>query len=80
MREINRVLKKVKEKESKVLFTKIGEKNELSDASYHYDDKSVEEKSEDWKGYTIILKTRTNQEGLRITKSCRNKITLKVDG
>ena len=46
LREINRVLKKVKEKESKVLFTKIGEKDELSvigvsDASYHYDDKSV---------------------------------------
>ena len=30
LREINRVLKKVKEKESKVLFTKIGEKDELS--------------------------------------------------
>ena len=46
VREVNRVLKKVREKESKVLFTKIGEKDELSvigvsDASYHYDDKSV---------------------------------------
>ena len=30
LREINRVLKKVREKESKVLFTKIGEKDELS--------------------------------------------------
>ena len=48
LREINRVLKKVKEKESKVLFSKIEEKYELSvigvsDASYHYDDKSVQE-------------------------------------
>ena len=46
LREINRVLKKVREKESRVLFTKIGEKDELSvigvnDASYHHDDKSV---------------------------------------
>ena len=46
LREINRVLKKVREKESRVLFTKIGEKNELcvmgvSDASYHQDDRSV---------------------------------------
>ena len=48
LREINRVLKKVREKESKVLFTKIREKNELSvigisDASYHYNDKSIAE-------------------------------------
>ena len=46
MREVNRVLKKIKEKESKVLFTKIGEKDELSvigvsDASYRYGDKSL---------------------------------------
>ena len=46
LREINRVLKKVREKESRVLFTKIGEKDELSvigvsDASYHHDDRSV---------------------------------------
>ena len=46
LREINRVLKKVREKESRVLFTKIGKKNELSvigvsDASYHHDDRSV---------------------------------------
>ena len=46
LREINRVLKKVREKESRVLFTKIGEKKELcvmgvSDASYHQDDRSV---------------------------------------
>ncbi len=39
-------MKKVREKESRVLFTKIGEKNELnvmgvSDASYHQDDRSV---------------------------------------
>ena len=44
--EMNRVLKKVREKESRVLFTKIREKNELSvmgvsDASYHQDDRSV---------------------------------------
>ena len=46
VREVNRVLKKVREKESKVVFTKIGEKEELcvmgvSDASYHHDDRSV---------------------------------------
>ena len=46
LRDVNRVLKKVKDKESKVLFTRIGEKDELyvigvSDASYHYDDRSV---------------------------------------
>ena len=46
LREINRVLKKVREKESRVLFTKIGKKDELSvmgisDASYHHDDRSV---------------------------------------
>ena len=46
LRDVNRVLKKVKGKESKVLFTRIGEKDELcvigvSDASYHYDDRSV---------------------------------------
>ena len=46
LREINRVLKKVREKESRVVFTRIGSKDELSligvsDASYHYDDKSV---------------------------------------
>ena len=45
-REINRVLKKVRCKESRVLFTKIGEKNKLcvmgvSDATYHQDDRSV---------------------------------------
>ena len=58
MREINRVLKKVKEKESKVLFTKIGEKDELSvigvcDASYHYDDKFVA-------GELIMLENQKN--------------------
>ena len=46
LREVNRVLKKVREKESKVVFTKIGKKEELcvmgvSDASYHNDDRSV---------------------------------------
>ena len=46
LREINRVLKKVREKESRVLFTKIGKKDELSvmgvsDASYHHDDRSM---------------------------------------
>ena len=46
LREVNRVLKKVREKESKVVFTKIGKKEELciigvSDASYHSDDRSV---------------------------------------
>ena len=53
LREVYIVLKKVKEKESKVLFTKIGEKDELSviglsDASYHLDDKSVAEKLLCW--------------------------------
>ena len=46
LRDVNRILKKVQEKESKVLFTKIGEKDQLcvigiSDASYHHDDKSM---------------------------------------
>merc|ERR1711867_111586 len=46
LREVIRVLKKVREKECKVVFTKIGEKEELcvmgvSDASYHHDDRSV---------------------------------------
>ena len=46
LREVNRVLKKVREKESNVVFTKIGEKDEfcvigVSDASYHHDDRSV---------------------------------------
>ena len=40
------MLKKVREKESKVLFTKIGKKDEftvmgVSDASYHHDDRSM---------------------------------------
>ena len=46
LREVNRVLKKVRDKESKVVFTKIGEKEELCvmgvrDASYHHHDRSV---------------------------------------
>ena len=46
IREVYRLVKRVIEKESKVVFTKIGEKEELcvmgvSDASYHHDDKSV---------------------------------------
>ncbi len=46
LREVNRVLKKVREKESKVVFTKIGEKEELcvmgvSDELYNHDDRSV---------------------------------------
>ena len=46
LRQVNRVLKKVKEKESKVVFTKIGNKEELcvmgvSDRLYHHDDRSV---------------------------------------
>ena len=46
LREINRVLKKVREKDSRVIFTKIGNKKDLSvigvsDASYHCDDRSV---------------------------------------
>ena len=45
-REINRMLKKIREKESRVLFTTIGKKDELSvigvsDASYNHDDRSV---------------------------------------
>ena len=40
MREINKVIQKVKEKENRVIFSKIGDKEdlfilELSDASYH---------------------------------------------
>ena len=47
LREVNRVLKKVREKESKVVFTKIGEKDDLcvmgeSDASYHHDNRLVD--------------------------------------
>ena len=46
LREINKVLKKVREKDSRVLFTKVGKKDELivmgvSYASYHHDDRSV---------------------------------------
>ena len=46
LREVNRIIKKVREKESKVVFSRIGEKDELciigvSDASYHCDDRSV---------------------------------------
>ena len=46
LRDINRVLKKVREKESRVLFTKIHKKDELSvmgvsDASYNHHDISV---------------------------------------
>ena len=46
LRKVNRVLKKVREKESKEVFTKIGEKEylyvtEVSDASYHHDNRSV---------------------------------------
>ena len=40
------MIKKVREKESRVMFTKIGKKNELSvmgvsDVSYHHDDRSM---------------------------------------
>ena len=40
------MLKKVREKDSRVLFTKVGKKDELivmvvSDASYHHEDRSV---------------------------------------
>ena len=46
LREINRVLKKVRERESKVVFSRIGNKEELcvigvSDASYHCSERSV---------------------------------------
>ena len=46
LREMNRVLKEVREKESRVLFKKIGKKYYLSvigvsDASYHHDDRSL---------------------------------------
>ena len=46
LREVIRILKKVHEKESKVVFKRIGDKKELCivgvcDASYHCDDKSV---------------------------------------
>ena len=46
LRDVNRILKKVHEKESKVMFWKVGEKKDLCvigvcDASYHYDDNSV---------------------------------------
>ena len=44
LREVNRVLKKVRENESKVVFTKVGDKEELcvmgvSDALYYHNDK-----------------------------------------
>ena len=46
LKEVNIVLKKVQEKESKVMFKKIGEKEDLcitgvTDASYKNDDRSV---------------------------------------
>ena len=46
LRSVNRVLKKVHKKESKVKFKKIGNRADLCivgvcDASYHYDDNSV---------------------------------------
>ena len=64
MREVNRVLKKVKDKESKVSITKIGDKDELSvtwvsNASYHYDDKSVARK-------IVMLENKKTMETLPI--------------
>ena len=46
LREVNRVIKKVREKESKVFFSRLGKIEDLcvmgvSDASYHHDDRSV---------------------------------------
>ena len=45
LRDVNRLLKKVQEKESNVVFKRIGKKEYLCvigvcDASYHYDDRS----------------------------------------
>ena len=46
LRNMNRILQKVREKDCKIIFKKIDDKDELgvvgiSDASYHYDDNSV---------------------------------------
>merc|ERR1712074_471854 len=46
LRDVNRILKKVREKNNKVVFKKIGEKGEIcvsgvSDASYHQDENAV---------------------------------------
>ena len=46
LRDVNRILQKVREKNNKVVFRKIGEKGEIcvdgiSDASYHQDDNAV---------------------------------------
>ena len=59
LRDVNRVLKKVQGKESKVMFRRIGTKEELCvigvcNASYHNDDKSVA-------GEMIILGNRMNE-------------------
>ena len=56
---MNRVLKKVQEKESKVKFRRIGTKEELCvlgvyDASYHNDEKSVA-------GEMIMLGNKVNE-------------------
>ena len=56
---MNRVLKKVQEKESKVMFRKMGTKEELCvlgvcDASYHNNEKSVP-------GEMIILGSKKNK-------------------
>ena len=46
LREVNRILKRVREKESRVKFVRVGQKEDLlivgvSDASYHNDERSV---------------------------------------
>ena len=46
LRQVNRVLQKVREKESKIVFKKIGEKRSLcvfgiGDSSYHQDENAV---------------------------------------
>ena len=87
LREVNRVLKKVRENESKVVFTKIGEKEELcvlgvSDALYHHDDRSVADEmiSKDRKSCTNVLEIRSDKEGMSFTKGCRDKSITKING
>ena len=60
LREVNKILKKVHEKESKVMFRRIGDKNQLCvvgvyDSFYHSDDRSV-------KGEIIMLENRKTMD------------------
>ncbi len=59
LRDINRIVKKVQEKESKVVFGKIANKNDLCvvgicDASYHHEENSIS-------GEIILLASKTTE-------------------